>query len=171
MTPLVVPVWGVQAGVLTTWVVYNITVGTGTLAGSGIELLGTAVGSLALGPVAGIACQAISRQAKHHVIHASETTALIAGSVAGLGVTAGLTVGRWLCVESIIVANHLLELQKQQEQQQEQQEQQEQEIMKLLDIDTESEEDYVLVGLKEYCETDPTDDHTSTDIYNVIQES
>jgi NhaP-type Na+/H+ or K+/H+ antiporter len=94
MTPLVVPVWGVQAGVLTTWVVYNITVGTGTLAGSGIELLGTAVGSLALGPVAGIACQAISRQAKHHVIHASETTALIAGSVAGLGVTAGLTVGR-----------------------------------------------------------------------------
>jgi hypothetical protein len=71
-------------------------------------------------------------------------------------------------VESIIVANHLLELQKQQEQQQEQQEQ---EVMKLLDIDTESEEDYVLVGLKEYCETDPTDDHPSTDIYNVIQES
>ena len=111
----IIPGWAIQAGALTSWIVFSVTRGTGVLTGSGVELLGTAIGSLCSNPVTSFSCRSFANYAKQQIVGTSETTAMIIGGVAGVGVTTTLTVGRLICIESNTILQKLLQERKEQQ--------------------------------------------------------
>ena len=97
-----IPPWSIRAGALASWVAFNVTRGSGTVAGMGLEFFGS-VASVAvtpLSPIVGAACQLAVQGAKRQLAGASEMTAIVAGAVAGVGVTSACVVGNWIYEEA-----------------------------------------------------------------------
>lgn len=97
-----IPPWSIRAGALASWVTFNLTRGTGTVAGMGLEIFGS-VASVAvapLSPLVGTACQLAVQGAKKQLVDASEMTAIVAGAAAAVGVTSVCVVGNWIYEEA-----------------------------------------------------------------------
>lgn len=97
-----IPPWSIRAGALASWVTFNLTRGTGTVAGMGLEIFGS-VASVAvapLSPLVGAACQLAVQGAKRQLVDASEMTAIVAGAAAGVGVTSACVIGNWIYEEA-----------------------------------------------------------------------
>jgi hypothetical protein len=97
-----IPPWSIRAGALASWLAFNLTRGTGTVAGMGLEIFGS-VASVAvtpLSPLVGTACQLAVQGAKRQLVDASEMTAIVAGAAAAVSVTSACVVGNWIFEEA-----------------------------------------------------------------------